>query len=287
MDGGQGLGGAYDDWQGREEQAEDAVTARDVARLAATIAPHHAGLAAADGADLPPLWHWLAFAPVVPPAELGLDGHPALGRFLPPIEGRRRMWAGGRLRFAGALKVGERLRRRSEITRIAEKAGATGSLVFVTVRHVTTGAGGGAVEEDQDIVYAALPDRFTPPPKQPAPEVADWRQPVAVDNVTLFRFSALTFNAHRIHFDLPYAVEVEKYPGLVVHGPLQAIWMMEAARARQGRSPAGFRFRGLHPLFPGDAPAVLGWTGAAPGTLALAVAAADGHLTMQGEAEFA
>ncbi len=277
------MGGAYDDWQGRQDVAEDAVTARDAGRLAATLAPHHAALG---GEDLPPLWHWLAFAPAVGAADLGPDGHPALGRFLPPIEGRRRMWAGGRLRFRGALKLGERLKRASEITRIAEKAGATGSLVFVTVRHVTEGAAGGRVEEEQDIVYAALPDRFTPPPRQPAPAAPDLRRPVAVDTVALFRFSALTFNAHRIHFDLPYAVEVEKYPGLVVHGPLQAIWMMEAARGLRG-VPQAFRFRGLHPLFAGDAPSVLAWKGDTEGALALGVAAAGGHLTMQGEAVFA
>ncbi len=278
--------GSFEAWAGRRETAEDAVSARDVARLAATLAPDHAALEAAEGADLPALWHWLAFAPAVPAAELGVDGHPALGKFLPPLEGRRRLWAGGRLRFTAPLKVGERLRRASEIVKISEKAGATGSLVFVTVTHVITGDGGGRVEEEQDIVYAALPDRFTPPPKQPAPDGSIFRHAARVDPVVLFRFSALTFNAHRIHFDLPYAVEAEKYPSLVVHGPLQAIWMMAAACRHAGRPPVQFRYRGLHPLFPEDAPQVLGWAGEA-GALSLAVAAAAGHMTMQGEAGFA
>jgi 3-methylfumaryl-CoA hydratase len=277
------VAGRYDDWVARREAAEDSVTARDATRLAATLGSAEA---AADGADLPPLWHWLAFAPAVPAAGLGADGHPALGQFLPPLEGRRRMWAGGRLRFGAPLKVGEPLYRASEIMAISEKAGATGSLVFVTVKHLVTGAGGGQVEEEQDIVYAALPDRFTPPPKQAAAADPAFRHPVHVDPVVLFRFSALTFNAHRIHYDRPYAVEAEKYPSLVVHGPLQAVWMMEAARRQAGRAPEQFRFRGLHPLFPEDAPQVLGWTGEA-GALTLAVAAAAGHVTMQGEARFA
>lgn len=204
----------YDAWVGRRDTATDTVTARDVARLAATLAPDHAAI----GAELPPLWHWLAFAPVVEHDGLGTDGHPAPGGFLPPLQGRRRMWAGGRLRFASPLRVGDTLDRQSEIVKIDEKAGATGSLVFITLRHVVTGAAGGRVEEEQDIVYAALPDRYSPPPPVPAPEGAALR-PVAVDAVRLFRFSALTFNAHRIHYDLPYARDAEKYPSLVVQAP--------------------------------------------------------------------
>lgn len=270
----------YDAWVGRRETAVDQVTARDVARLAATIAPDHAEI----GDDLPPLWHWLAFAPIVPHDGLGSDGHPALGRFLPPLEGRRRMWAGGRLRFLAPLRTGDRLERDSEIIRIAEKAGATGSLVFVTVRHVVTGAAGGRIEEEQDIVYAALPERFSPPPQVPAPEGAAMR-PVVVDPVKLFRFSALTFNAHRIHYDLPYATEAEKYPSLVVHGPLQAILMMENARRAHGR-PTAFRYRGLHPLFPENAPQLAIWP-AKGSTHPVAVVAKGGYMTMQGEVDFA
>jgi 3-methylfumaryl-CoA hydratase len=277
--GGQIVTSAFDAWIGRQETATDTVTDRDAARLAATLAPDHADL----GTDLPPLWHWLAFAPIVAHDGLGADGHPALGGFLPPLEGRRRMWAGGQLRFGPPLKIGEPLYRQSEITRIAEKSGATGSLVFVTVRHVVTGTGGGRVEEDQDIVYAALPDRFSPPPPVAAPDGAALR-PVAVDAVKLFRFSALTFNAHRIHYDLPYAQGAEKYPGLVVHGPLQAIWMMETAR-RHG-TPAAFRYRGLRPLFPEDAPQVAVWP-AKGAARPVAVVARGGHMTMQGEVEFA
>lgn len=271
----------YDAWVGRSEAVTDTVTARDVARLAATLAPDHADIA--DEA-LPPLWHWLAFAPIAAHGGLGSDGHPALGQFLPPLEGRRRMWAGGRLRFVSPLRMGEPLQRRSEITRISEKAGATGSLVFVTVRHSVAGAGGGLVEEEQDIVYAALPDRFSPPPPVPAPEGAEML-PVAVDPVRLFRFSALTFNAHRIHYDLPYATEVEKYPSLVVHGPMQAIWMMENAR-RTGGVPVAFRYRSLHPLFPENAPRLAIWP-AQGATCRVAVVAGAGYMTMQGEVDFA
>lgn len=270
----------YDAWVGRRDTATDVVSARDVARLAATIAPDHAEI----GADLPPLWHWLAFAPIVASGGLGVDGHPALGQFLPPLEGRRRMWAGGRLTFLSPLRIGEMLERQSDITKIAEKAGATGSLVFVTVRHRVTGAAGGLVQEEQDIVYAALPERFSPPPPVPAPDGAELRA-VSVDPVTLFRFSALTFNAHRIHYDLSYATDVEKYPSLVVHGPLQAIWMMENAR-RTGIRPTAFRFRGLHPLFPENAPRLAMWP-AQGATRRVAVVAGGGYMTMQGEVDSA
>lgn len=270
----------YDAWVGRSEFATDQVTSRDVARLAATIAPDHAEI----GADLPPLWYWLAFAPTVPHDGLGTDGHPALGKFLPPLEGRRRMWAGGRVRFVAPLRPDEMLERRTEIVKIAEKAGATGSLVFVTVQHTITGTTGGRVEEEQDIVYAALPERFSPPPQVPAPDGAMLR-PVVVDPVKLFRFSALTFNAHRIHYDLPYATEAEKYPSLVVHGPLQAILMMENAR-RTHSAPAAFRYRGLHPLFPENAPQVAIWP-AKGNAHPVAVVAQGGYMTMQGEVDFA
>ena len=266
--------GAFDPWLGRVEEARDVISPRQARQMAATLGV--AGEFAA-GAMLPPLWHWMGWTPEAAMAELGPDGHPERGGFLPPVPLERRMWAGGRLRFHAPLRIGEELFRRSEITKVSEKTGSTGRMVFVTVRHDVQGAAGLAIEEEQDIVFIAMPDRFTPPPPVAAP-APDWREDVAVDEVRLFRFSALTFNAHRIHFDLPYATGVEKYPGLVVHGPLQAMLLMEAGRARRGGGvPQGYKFRGVRPAFHFDA---LSLQGLGNG---LATVNGDGLVCMQAE----
>jgi 3-methylfumaryl-CoA hydratase len=253
--------GPYADWVGRVEEGEDSVPAQTARALAVTLDMDAEALAAAEiGPDgpLPPLWHWLAFLPEAPMAALGPDGHPRRGGFLPPVPLERRMWAGGRLRFHGVLRIGETIHRRSEITRVAEKTGSTGRMVFVTVAHEISTTRGLAVSESQDIVYMPFPERFAPPAPTPPPAAPAWSEAVAIDTPRLFRFSAATFNAHRIHYDLPYAVEVEKYPGLVVHGPLQAILLMEAARRRRGGAwPGAYAFRGLRPLFQGDATRLL------------------------------
>jgi len=238
--------GTFDPWLGRVEEARDRISPRQARQMAATLGVDGDF---GEGAVLPALWHWMGWTPEAAMAELGPDGHPARGGFLPPVPLERRMWAGGRLRFHAPLRIGEEMHRRSEITKVSEKTGSTGQMVFVTVRHEVRGAEGLAVEEEQDIVFIAMPAQFTPPPPVAAP-APDWREDVVVDEVRLFRFSALTFNAHRIHFDLPYATGVEKYPGLVVHGPLQAMLLMEAARARRGGAmPGGYRFRGVRPAF--------------------------------------
>lgn len=249
------MAGEFDAWVGRVDEAEAAVSPAEARRLAATLdlAPAEAEAASAPGAVLPPLWHWIAFLPVEPMAGLGPDGHPRRGAFLPPVPLERRMWAGGRLSFPGDLVIGAPIRRRSEILKVAEKTGSTGRMVFVTVGHRLSGPSGLAVEEEQDIVYLPMPDSFRLPPPVAAPSETAWNRRVSVDSVRLFRFSAVTFNAHRIHYDLPYAREVEKYPGLVVHGPLQAMLLLGAAVAEAGgRRPAGYRFRGVRPLFPED-----------------------------------
>jgi 3-methylfumaryl-CoA hydratase len=265
---------------GRVEEARDIVTARQARQMAATL--DMSGPSFADGDPLPALWHWMGWTPETPMAELGPDGHPAKGGFLPPVPLERRMWAGGRLEFLAPLRIGETLHRRSEILNVAEKTGSTGRMVFVTVRHEVTGQDGLAIREEQDIVYIAMPDRFTPPPPVPAAPAA-WRQDVAMDSVRLFRFSALTFNAHRIHFDLPYATAVEKYPGLVVHGPMQAMLLMQAARGRSGGNvPRGYRFRGVRPLFHFDALSLQG-EGVADGAEALATVNGEGLVCMRAD----
>lgn len=253
--------GSFADWVGRVEEAEDSVPAQTARALAATLdldADARAAAGIAAGGPLPPLWHWLAFLPEAPMRALDTDGHPKRGGFLPPVPLERRMWAGARLRFHDRIGIGETMHRRSEITAVKEKTGKTGAMVFVTVEHRLSTGRGLAVEEAQDIVYMPMPERFTPPPPVPAPP-GDWEEAVPIDTARLFRFSAATFNAHRIHYDLAYATEVEKYPGLVVHGPLQAILLMEAARRHRGGAwPVGYGFRGVRPLFHTDALRLIG-----------------------------
>jgi len=271
----------FNPWVGRVETAEDRITPRQARQMAATL-----GTAGdfSDGAELPALWHWMGWTPETPMSGLGTDGHPARGGFLPPIPLERRMWAGGRLSFLGPLRIGEVLHRRSEILKVTEKTGSTGRMVFVTLRHDITGAEGAGIEEEQDIVYVAMPDSYSPPPPVSAAPGPLWTQPVPVDTVRLFRFSALTFNAHRIHFDLPYATGVEKYPGLVVHGPLQAMLLIEAARAhRGGAAPARFRFRGIRPAFHFDRLTLHGQSETL-GTQSLSTVNGDGLVCMQAEA---
>ncbi len=239
------------------------------------------------GAVLPSLWHWAAFPDFVPHSDLGRDGHPAPGGFLPPLPFPRRMWAGGRLVFHGRLRIGERLHRRSEILDVTEKQGGAGPMAFVRVGHLVEGAAGGAVEEEQDIVYLGIPDRFRPPKRVPAPDPLDFEEEVTVDEARLFRFSAATFNAHRIHYDLAYAREVERYPALVVHGPMQAIWLAEAAERHGGRAPARFRFRGLHPMFHDHGLRLGGRADPAGTGLDLATIASAGHVGLEARMEWA
>ncbi len=250
-------------WVGRVAEETDSITPRQARGMAATLAsgPCDAG-AFAEGDPLPALWHWMGFAPIAPMDRLGPDGHPERGDFLPPVPLERRMWAGGRVAFTGpAPRIGEAMHRRSEILKVAEKTGAAGRMVFVTVGHELSTPRGPAIREEQDIVYIAMPTRYSPPPPVAAPEAPDWAEPVTFTSTRLFRFSALTFNGHRIHYDLDYAARVERYPALVVHGPLQAMLMMEAARRHHpGRTPASFRHRGVRPCLLSDEVRILGET---------------------------
>jgi len=200
---------------------------------------------------LPPLWHWFGFPPTASMSELGNDGHPRLGGIMPPVRLNRRMWAGGALEFLAPIRVGEVLTRETRIANVVEKTGAAGEMVFVTLEHDISGENGLAVREQQDIVYLQIPDTFRAPKQIPAPR-GDLRESVEVSTPLLFRYSAITFNAHRIHYDLPYTREVEQYPDLVVHGPLQANLLIDMATRHRGRAPTMFSFRGVHPVFAGD-----------------------------------
>ena len=202
---------------------------------------------------LPHLWHWYAFPPLAAMEELGEDGHPRLGDFMPPVRLNRRMWAGGSLEFLAPVHVGEPLRRRSRIADVVEKTSASGPIVIVTLDHEIHGQAGLAVLERQDIVYLQIPEAFKPPRKTAAPKDAVVTEAVKVTTPLLFRYSAITFNAHRIHYDLPYTQQVEHYPDLVVHGPLQAQLLINTASRQRGHAPRLFSYRGVHPLFAGDA----------------------------------
>ncbi len=271
-------------WIGRSEERTERLAPFPASALAATF--NQDEKAYDDGAPLPPLWHWLHFVPISPLCEAGPDGHPARGGFLPPVPLPRRMWAGSRLEFHKPLCIGETAQRVSTVTRVEHKAGKSGDLVFVTVHHVITGEAGPAISEEQDIVYreAAAPGAASPPPVLP-PAQADWNFAIVPDPVLLFRYSALTFNSHRIHYDLDYVTREEGYPGLVVHGPLIATLLLDGLRrTNQKAQVTRFAFRAIAPTFHIDPFAVKG-TMTAPGKARL-WAEKHGAMTMDGSAEF-
>ncbi len=235
-------------WIGRTETLTDTVTPVPVQALAATL--DRDDPPPRPGDVLPKLWHWLYFLPIARASQLGPDGHPRRGGFLPPVALPRRMWAGGRYVFTGELHVGEAISRRSTILDVSAKTGRTGTLVFVKVGHAISGESGVAIEEEHDIVYRDLPSPDEPPPPpRMAPSDGVWAHTVSPDDVLLFRYSALTFNGHRIHYDRRYVTQEEGYPGLIVHGPLIATYLMELVRNQDGRPLRAFRFRAVSPTF--------------------------------------
>ena len=201
----------------------------------------------ADGTPLPPLWHWLHFLPVFKLSEAGYDGHAALGGFLPPVPLPRRMWAGSRLRFLAPMQIGRDLRKLSTVASVSLKQGRSGDLVFLTVRHQVFDGAVQCIEEEQDIVYREppAPDAPAPVPQQ-APEASDFSRVIHPDPVLLFRYSALTFNGHRIHYDHPFATGSEGYDGLVVHGPILATFLLDLLRRQfPDATVDSFEFRAL------------------------------------------
>ena len=250
------------EWVGRSERRADTVTAAPLAALAATL--DRADPAPQPGSAVPPLAHWLYFTPLARQSELGPDGHARRGGFLPPVPLPRRMWAGGRLRFHHALQVGDAITRTSTIQSVEAKHGRSGALVFVTVRHEIANARGTAITEEHDIVYREAPTPgaapanlvtpATPAPAQPggaaAPTGEQFGRDIQPDAVLLFRYSALTFNGHRIHYDRAYVTAVEGYPGLVVHGPLIATLLADLLRReRPDAALRSFAFKAAQPLF--------------------------------------
>jgi 3-methylfumaryl-CoA hydratase len=242
------------DWVGRSETVSDVVTATPCAALAATL-DRDAGRPD-PGTPLPALWHWLYFLPLHRQSDIGPDGHAKRGGFLPPVRLPRRMWAGSQFEFHAPLRVGDALVRTSTIDGVTEKRGRTGTLVFVRVRHEIRrdGESALAVTEFHDMVFreAPAPGDAAPEP-QAAPATSAWQRKWIPDDVLLFRYSALTFNGHRIHYDRRYVTEVEGYPGLVVHGPLQATLLLDLLRReRPDAVVARFEFRAVRPVFDSD-----------------------------------
>jgi 3-methylfumaryl-CoA hydratase len=278
---------AWRAWVGRVEAVSDSIDPLRARAMQAALDDPAPPLTPGDA--LPPLWHWLYFWTVAPEAELGPDGHAARGGFLPPIDLPRRMWAGSRVSFPRPLPLGAAATRRSEITEVSLKEGRNGTLAFVTVRHQVSTEAGVCVDEEQDIVYRAAPaPGERPRPGEPAPASAAWRREMAPDPVLLFRYSALTFNGHRIHYDHKFTTEVEGYPGLVVHGPLLATLMVELARRERPEARvARFEFRAERPVFD-TAPYLVAGAPAADGASAeVWVTDPDGYYASRGRVDLA
>jgi 3-methylfumaryl-CoA hydratase len=275
---------AFDDWIGRSEQRTERIGAPAAQAMAATLDLDHAPGA---GDALPPGWQWLYFNPPARRSGLGEDGHPRRGGFLPPIELPRRMWAGSRIRYLADLPVEAEATRRSRIEKVENKVGKRGSLWFVTVEHTIASEGRDRIVEEQDIVYRDAPPTGAAP-TVPAVHDAEarWGRDVMPDTTLLFRYSALTFNGHRIHYDQAYARDVEGYPALVVHGPLTATLLQHlAVEQGPGRPLASFDFRGVSPLFV-SRPFRLEGHAADDGSLALWARGSDGELAMSATATF-
>ena len=237
------------EWLGKTETLQDIVTAAPVRALSATLDRPDAAPVA--GSFLPELWHWLYFLPCALQSEIGPDGHPKRGGFLPPIPLPRRMWAGSRIEWSAPLAVGDKIERVSRIESVTHKAGRTGDLIFVLVKHAISNQNGLALVEEHDIVYRDAPGPDDKPvAPTPAPTEATWSKTITPDDVLLFRYSALTFNGHRIHYDRKYVTEVEGYPGLIVHGPLIATLLVDLVRQSiLGCTLKSFEFRAIRPTF--------------------------------------
>jgi 3-methylfumaryl-CoA hydratase len=231
-------------WLGRTETSEDVLTQGLIDKFRATFGPHLWGGAG----DVPLGIHWCIALDTVPAAALSEDGHAARGGFLPPVPLPARMWAGGDVTHIAPLTIGETFTRRSSIGDITAKQGRSGALVFVTIEHEYFSGNRLCIREQQSIVFRKI---TAPRPVKSAPGAGDpatLRSSLTPDPVLLFRYSALTFNAHRIHYDHVYATEAEAYSGLVVHGPLQATLLLNLAANALKTSPHRFSFRGLAPL---------------------------------------
>jgi len=236
------------DWLGNSEERQDQIVAFPANALSATL---NYDVKYLDGSVLPPLWHWLYFLPIYRLDQANYDGHAALGGFLPPVKLPRRMWAGSRVSFLYDLTIGTEARKVSTIKSIQQKSGKSGDLVFVTVAHQVFQNDTCCIEEEHDIVYRSAPNiHATAPVLKTTDTPPEFSYVVKPDPILLFRYSALTFNGHRIHYDQPFCIETEGYEGLVVHGPLLATMMLDLIRQNFPDAVVKyFQFRALAPVF--------------------------------------
>jgi 3-methylfumaryl-CoA hydratase len=273
-------------WAPGPVETTDTITAGPALALAGLLDTEPA--VTGPGDPIPPLWHWLYFLDRPATRELGPDGHPEAGRFMPPLPQRRRMFAGGRVSYHHPIRCGDEVTRRSELAGTAIRPGRTGELLFVTVRSVFSRAGATIATEEQDVVYRSGPPATAArvqPPATPPPAAAPWQLRTVADPVLLFRFSALTYNAHRIHYDAGYATTVEGHPGLVVHGPLLALLCLELPRRhRPHQAVTKLSFRARAPLYAGQPCAVTG--GPRDQGCTMRAAAPDGTAVLTAEGEF-
>ncbi len=237
-------------WIGRETFSQDLLSVRHARLMAATLGRDQEALV--EGSALPPLWHWLYFLEGLPPAELGRDGHPARGGFLPPVPLPNRMWAGGTLEFLRPLRLGKPAEKRSRIQSVEHKQGRSGELVFVSVEHQVSQDGKPALRELHDIVYKEASRQGAVPAASPAPAESVRSASYRPDSTQLFRYSALTFNGHRIHYDLDYCRQVEGYDNLVIHGPLNATLLAQWAQDIAQQPLRRFVYRGVSPALLGQ-----------------------------------
>lgn len=272
------------DWVGRSEVRRDEVTAAPLRSLSALLDRDDPEPRRGDAA--PPLAHWLYFLPSYRQSEAGPDGHAARGAFLPPAPLPRRMWAGSRLEFLRPLRVGSQVERVSRIQSVTPKEGRSGPLLFVTVRHEIGDEQGLVLTDEHDVVYRGETDSASKP--QPAPGGEKWSREIRPDPLLLFRYSAVTFNGHRIHYDHPYTTHVERYPGLVVHGPLIATLLIDLLRRNlPGAEIRTYRFRALRPLFDTASFWTLGLPDASNRAAKLWTRDAEGAINMEAEATYA
>jgi 3-methylfumaryl-CoA hydratase len=265
-------------WIGRQDTSDDVLDPQQANRMAVTL-DREPTFGAGD--PLPPAWQWLYFHDIVPASQLGEEGHPRLGVIMPPVPLPRRMWAGGRLDFFEPLRLGDRVERVSTIRSITPKEGKSGPLYFVTVEHEFNTNGQRNLLEQQTIVYREMSSTAEPVRALATPTAAEFTTKWSLDNTALFRYSALTFNGHRIHYDADYSRAVEGYPNLVIHGPLIATLLLDLAH-REGRQIGRFTYRARNPLFLPSAFTVNG--ASIPGGTRLWAANDSGGLAMEAEA---
>ena len=273
-------------WMGRTEAIHDVATVVPLRALSATLDRDDPAIDL--GTEVPPCWHWLYFLPLHRQSEIGPDGHAKRGGFLPPVPLPRRMWAGSRIAFAAPVRAGQAISRSSRIADVRMKEGRTGPLVFVNVHHEIRADGQLAIQEEHDIVYRDMPAPGEPAPAGvPAPTNAQWTREIHPDDVLLFRYSALTFNGHRIHYDRRYVTEVEGYPGLIVHGPLIATLLLDLLRRQLPSAQVRhFSFKAMKPIFD-IAPFKVCGRMEGDKTVKLWAVTPEGHLAMDASAELA